>query len=115
MPSATLETTPQQDKSIIQSVHGRDESKSAPDNDAALQNDSIPTHPLGVKPLGNRYLSNGPNAKANIGTWGVLPDEMLTVVLEHLDAKSLQRLGSTCKFLYAFCHSDEFWKALFLE
>ncbi|OAA43208.1 F-box domain, Skp2-like protein [Metarhizium rileyi] len=85
-------------------------------SDAAVtQGDYIPTHPLGVKPLGNRFLSNGPNAKAHCGTWGFLPDEMLMLVLEQLDAKSLVSLGSTCKFLFAFCHADELWKPLFLQ
>jgi hypothetical protein len=27
----------------------------------------------------------------------------------------LRHLGSTCKALYAFCHSDDLWKALFIE
>jgi hypothetical protein len=70
---------------------------------------------LGVKPSGNRYLSDGPNAKANSGTWGFLPDEMLMLILEQLDATSLLSLGSSCKFLFAFCHADELWKALFLQ
>ncbi|GJN68680.1 F-box and JmjC domain-containingprotein [Purpureocillium lilacinum] len=76
---------------------------------------SIPSHQLGVKPLGNRYLSNAPNARASVGTWAMMPDEMLTVILEHFGKSDLIRLGSTCKFLYAFCHLDEIWKALFLQ
>lgn len=78
-------------------------------------NDSIPSHPLGVKPLGNQYLSDGPNAKASIGVWACLPDEVLMTVLEYFDKSCLFSLGSTCKFLYAFCHSEELWKALFLQ
>ncbi|KAJ6446276.1 Noc1p protein [Purpureocillium lavendulum] len=77
--------------------------------------ESIPLHQLGVKPLGNRYLSNGPNARTRIGLWAMLPDELLTVVLDVLDKSDLIRFGSTCKFLYAFCHADELWKALFLQ
>ncbi|GAO13816.1 hypothetical protein UVI_02004620 [Ustilaginoidea virens] len=94
--------------------HGQGTESTALRDGPAIQGGSIPTHPLGVKPLGNRYLSKGPNAKTNSGIWGLLPDEMLMLVLEQLDAGSLLSLGSTCKFLFAFCHSDELWKALFL-
>ncbi|KJZ73609.1 hypothetical protein HIM_06942 [Hirsutella minnesotensis 3608] len=77
--------------------------------------DSIPLHPLRVKPLGNRYLSRGPHARANVGAWQQLPDEVLMAVLELLDQNVLLRLGATCKFLYAFCHAEELWKALYLR
>lgn len=76
--------------------------------------DSIPSHPLGVKPLGNEYLSDEPSARRHIGALQMIPDEMLMLVVEHLDRVSLQRLASTCKFLYAFCESEELWKQLFL-
>ncbi|UNI14500.1 hypothetical protein JDV02_001122 [Purpureocillium takamizusanense] len=86
-------------------------------NDVGFVTDaeSIPSHQLGVKPLGNRYLSNAPNARASIGFWAMMPDELLTGILEHFGKPDLVRLGSTCKFLYAFCHLEEFWKALFLQ
>ena len=77
--------------------------------------DSIPTHPLGLKPLGNQYLAEGPNARRNIGTWAALPEEMLALVLEGFDQNSLLKLGSTCKYMYAFCHSEELWKAVYLR
>lgn len=77
--------------------------------------DSISTHALGVRPFGNQYLTGGPNSRASIGTWHFLPDEMLMVVLESLDQSSLFNLGQTCKFLFAFCHSEELWKAIYLE
>lgn len=76
---------------------------------------SIPTHHLGIKPLGNRYLSNGADARLSGGTVAGLPDEMLMLLLEQLDVVSLKALGASCRFLYAFCHSDELWKALFLQ
>lgn len=76
---------------------------------------SVPTHPLGVKPLGNRYLHAGIDARQSIGSLQTLPDEMLMLVFELLDQRSLQNLGHTCRFQYAFCHSDELWKPLFLE
>lgn len=83
--------------------------------DSVMQSGSIPSHPLGVKPLGNQYLSDGPKARRNIGSWQSLPDEILMVVLEHFEKPDLLNLGHTCKFLYALCHSDELWKALFLR
>ncbi|KAM4054848.1 cupin-like domain-containing protein [Hirsutella rhossiliensis] len=87
----------------------------APEPSRSRRADSIPSHPLRVKPLGNRYLSDGPNARASVGAWSALPDEMLMLVLELFDPRELLRLGSTCKFLYAFCHLDELWKAVFLR
>ncbi|KID80146.1 F-box protein [Metarhizium brunneum] len=113
MPSAVLH---HQANGIVRRSHEYESAESTScDDNAVTHGDSIPTHPLGVKPLGNRYLSNGSNAKANSGTWGFLPDEMLMLILEQVDAKSLLSLGSTCKFLFAFCHADELWKALFLQ
>ncbi len=76
----------------------------------------IPRHPLGVKPLGNQFLSRGGlNARASLGTFYGLPDELLMTFLEYLDGRALRRVGYTCKFLFAFCASEELWKALFLE
>lgn len=69
--------------------------------------DAIPWHPLGVKPLGNRYLCTGSDARASVGTWAVLPDEMLMAVLEHFGKLELVSLGLTCRFFYAFCHPEE--------
>ncbi|KAM0450336.1 hypothetical protein ACHAPV_004005 [Trichoderma viride] len=85
------------------------------DSTSVSHSDSIPTHPLGVKPLGNQYLAKGPNARRSIGSWACLPEEILALVLEGFDKHSLLNLGSTCKFLYAFCHSEELWKALYLR
>lgn len=96
-------------------VNGRHDSHGQPDSDVSVSaSDSIPSHPLGVKPLGNQYLSSLPNARRNIGTWALLPDEMLMLILEHLSETTLLRLGFTCKFFYALCDSEDLWKALFL-
>jgi hypothetical protein len=40
---------------------------------------------------------------------------MLMQLLEFLDQRSLRYLGSTCRFLYAHCGSDDLWKSIFLE
>lgn len=88
------------------------------DESTTIQNDEvdfIPTHPLGVKPLGNQYLAKGPNARRSIGTWDKLPDEVLMLILEYFDKSQLRQLSHTCKLFYAFCHSEELWKAIFLR
>lgn len=76
---------------------------------------SIPVHPLGIKPLGNQYLEDGPIARASMGTIQLIPDEMLMILLTYFDAPSLRGLGSTCKFLYAACRYDGLWQYLYLE
>ncbi|KAK2030920.1 hypothetical protein LX32DRAFT_637804 [Colletotrichum zoysiae] len=88
---------------------------SKPAKNAVTFHESIPTHPLGVKPLGNQYLSDRPNARAHIGYFKTLPDEALMILLDYLDQERLRTLGSSCKFLYAFCRSDDLWKSLFLQ
>lgn len=82
---------------------------------AVTSTESIPTHPLGVKPLGNQYLSDRPNARKHIGYLKILPDEALMLLLEYLDEDRLRNLGYTSRFLYAFCRSDDLWKTLFLQ
>jgi len=77
--------------------------------------DSIPIHPMGVKPLGNQFFAHGPNARQSTGIVGQLPDEMILHLFEHLDARSIQILSSTCRFLYAFGQLDDLWKSLFIE
>ncbi|KAK4239820.1 hypothetical protein C8A03DRAFT_13833 [Achaetomium macrosporum] len=76
---------------------------------------SVPPHPLGIKPLGNKYFSNEQDARKFMGVLQALPDEMLVQLLEYLDARSLRLLGYTCKFLFACCVADDLWKAIFLE
>lgn len=87
----------------------------APDDNSLITANSIPVHPLGVKPLGNQYLATGPNARASLGHFRLFPDEMLMVFLEYLDTAALRTLGSACKFLYAACRYDDLWKSLYLE
>lgn len=75
---------------------------------------SIPVHPLGVKPSGNQYAARK-LARNYVGFFGLWPDEVLAIFLEYLDSHLLLRLGTACKFLYAFCRSDDLWKTLFIE
>ena len=75
----------------------------------------VPPHPLSIKPLGNKYLDSGIDAKTASGLFQALPDELLVHMFEGMDMSSLRALGSTCRFLYAFCTFDELWKSLALE
>lgn len=75
---------------------------------------SIPLHPSGVRPSGNQYTAQS-NAKQRVGSFQILPDEILAIFLEYLESQELLLLGSACKFLYAFCRSEDLWKALFIE
>jgi hypothetical protein len=81
---------------------------------SAESSQSIPHHPLSVKPSGNQYTSLY-NSKGFVGAFQLFPDEILVIFLEYLDSCTLRCLGSTCKFLYAFCRSDDLWKSLFIE
>lgn len=83
--------------------------------DDASDGASIPPHPLGIRPLGNKYFSNGDDARTSLGTLQVMPDEMLIQLLEFLDGRALRLLGYTCRFLFACSMSDDIWKAIFLE
>lgn len=76
---------------------------------------SVPPHPLGIKPLGNKYFSSGKDARTSLGALRVLPDEMLMQLLEYMDKSALRLLGSTCRFLFACCAADDLWKSVFLE
>lgn len=74
----------------------------------------IPPHPLGVKPAGNLWTATD-NARHASGNFQQLPDEVLMGLLESFEPGVLIGLSSTCKFLYAFCHADDLWKALFIQ
>lgn len=112
MPSVTEGT---EQLRLSDDIVNRDPHPNGLDTNDSAQSHSIPSHYLGVKPLGNQYFSDGPNARSHIGDWAGLPDEVIMTVMEYLDKAVLLALGSTCKFLYAACHSEEVWKALFLQ
>ncbi len=83
------------------------------DDDSGLDS-SVPPHPLGIKPLGNKYFATD-DARTRLGVLQALPDEMLMQLLEYLDLPALRLLGYTCKFLFACCASDDIFKSIFLE
>lgn len=74
----------------------------------------VPTHPLGIKPLGNAFTAKK-NIRAGAGSFASLPDELLIQVIESLDSISLMRFGNTCKALYAFSRQDDLWKTICLR
>ncbi|TVY38737.1 hypothetical protein LOCC1_G005697 [Lachnellula occidentalis] len=51
---------------------------------------SIPHHPLGVKPLGNKYTATS-DAKDSTGYFKIFPDEVLAIFLDYLEAPELLR------------------------
>ncbi|KAF4548325.1 Hypothetical protein D9617_29g007020 [Elsinoe fawcettii] len=71
-------------------------------------------HPLGVRPSGNAFLAPR-NAKTVAGGFALIPDELIAILLDLLDAASLLRLGGSCRFLHAFTRNEELWRALFTE
>jgi len=78
--------------------------------------DTVPSHPLGVKPQGNAYaVGSGASLRHSLGLFENLPDELLAHFLEYLGSEQLLTLGATCKSLYAFCKADDLWRVLFVE
>ncbi|KAK5663451.1 hypothetical protein OQA88_3880 [Cercophora sp. LCS_1] len=77
--------------------------------------DALPPHPLGLRPLGNKYFTSGKDARESSGIFQALPDDMIMQLLEFLDQRSLRILGYTCRFLYAHCIYDDLWKTIFLD
>ncbi|KAL5339222.1 hypothetical protein BJX70DRAFT_388110 [Aspergillus crustosus] len=87
-------------------------SESAVDDSADLN--AIPGHPLGVKPSGNALLASE-NLRPAIGTFNLLPDELILLLLEFLDSRDLLQLSQTCKAFYAFTQAEDLWKAFFIR
>ena len=72
---------------------------------------TVSSHPLGIKPSGNAYMAKK-NIRTAIGRLGSLPDDLLVQILELLDASSLEIIGITCKFFFAFSRLEDLWKSL---
>ena len=92
-----------------------DEIESYHADEALDTSNTIPPHPLGVKPSGNKYSALVVSRNFIGPTFSLWPDEILTLFLEYLGPSELRLLGSSCKFLHAFCRADDLWKALFIE
>lgn len=83
----------------------------AQDGDNGIE--AIPSHPLGVKPSGNALLAAW-SLRDALGSFQLLPDELILWLLEYLDGAGLLRIGRTCKALYAFARAEDLWKTLFV-
>lgn len=78
------------------------------------RDDLVLRHPLGLRPSGNAF-SASTNLKEACGGFALLPDELIVLPLEGLDAVDLLQLGATCRALHAFTRNEELWRALFVE
>ena len=75
------------------------------------------SHPYGVQPVGNHIYATSADGQRTpgLGRAAAVPDSMwLTQICPYFDGPSLSQLSACSKFLYAFCHYDEFWKNLVL-
>ncbi|RKF71693.1 F-box protein [Golovinomyces cichoracearum] len=72
----------------------------------------IPKHPSGIRPLGNQFLTTI-NVKISAGYFRKFPEVLLVTLLEFLNPITLLKLGSTCKYLHAFCRLDSLWRTLY--
>lgn len=71
-------------------------------------------HNLGVRPSGNALFATT-NLKTSVGSFAILPDEVIAQVLDYFDAATLLRLGASCRALHAFTRNEELWRTLFVE
>ena len=75
---------------------------------------TVVPHPLCIKPSGNAYTAKK-NIKAATGEFQYLPDDIISQILEYLDAPSLEHVGIICKFFYAFSRLEDLWKNLCIQ
>ena len=75
----------------------------------------VPPHPLGVKPLGAALFSSSAIVSRSLGALSFFTDAQLLTLLEALDARSLARLGTCSRFLYAACAEPCLWRTLALR
>ena len=77
-------------------------------------------HPLGVKPMGNLFMS--PNLKESfekksksLGFFSFLSEDIFIDILSYLPESDLVSLGSTSQYMHAYSSFDELWKELFWQ
>lgn len=85
-----------------------------PDEEVSHSAPEIHAHRLGIRPSGNG-LTESAHARHNIGTFGVLPDEVILTVLEWIEDAQLIVLGKTCRAFFAFTSNDDLWRTLLLQ
>jgi Cupin-like domain/F-box-like len=86
----------------------------ASDSELSHSQPHVQPHPLGIRPSGNA-LTGSYNARDNIGTFVLLPDEVILTVLEWLEYADLLRLGRSSRAFFAFTANDELWKELVIR
>jgi hypothetical protein len=99
---------------VLDITNDNEASHASLNESVATGRDTIPCHPLGVKPSGNG-LTAAWDLRSASGTIAILPDELILILLEYLDSSTLVCFGQTCKALYAFTRSEDIWKALFIR
>ncbi|GJQ15868.1 hypothetical protein GpartN1_g7659.t1 [Galdieria partita] len=76
----------------------------------------IPSHPLGIKPLGNLWTRTNDSVlsvttrETSLGLFSIFNDECLLDVLSYLDGCSAAMLSCCSQYLYAFCSYNELWR-----
>ncbi|KAI9140090.1 hypothetical protein BKA69DRAFT_1029868 [Paraphysoderma sedebokerense] len=96
-------------------------SKSSSSSNPQIPVASVPSHPLGIKPLGNFYFdSDSPDFKPTrtdgLGRFSALSDEfLLGFIVEYLNYKDLCKLSCVSKAWVAFGKYEEIWKGWVLE
>mmetsp|Transcript_45759 Transcript_45759/g.118263 ORF Transcript_45759/g.118263 Transcript_45759/m.118263 type:complete len:485 (-) Transcript_45759:125-1579(-) len=79
------------------------------------------SHPRGITPLGNLWLSDEKRKQfvvdrmLSLGRFAYFPDELLGEVLSYLDAAELATLCCTSKYFYIFGTQEDFWRPLVLS
>ncbi|KAK9244108.1 hypothetical protein V1506DRAFT_461690 [Lipomyces tetrasporus] len=78
------------------------------------------THPLGIRPFGNlilcdndAYCRSAQMRARFLGYFAILPDELISLVLETFEATELRKLGYSSRIFGAFASQDDLWKQLF--
>jgi Cupin-like domain len=91
-----------------------DQSLASSHGDLTRHQPQFQAHPLGVRPSGNALIGSL-RARDNLGTFGILPDELILGLLEWLEHVELLELGRTCRAFFAFTSNDDAWKVLLLQ
>ncbi|KAK9479990.1 hypothetical protein V1514DRAFT_327056 [Lipomyces japonicus] len=81
-------------------------------------------HPLGIQPIGNLIVTDKNDEQTRssqdlrarqLGSFARLPDELILLFLQTLDARQVRFLGYTSRIFNAFASQEEIWKQLYVE
>lgn len=85
-------------------------------NDGASSVHLSRSHPLGLKPLGNAFISTTDARPGGLGLFNSLSDELLLDILGLIDSpRDLTCLSQVSKAFYVFARTESLWRDLFLE